>query len=159
MYLYCNNFLILSFDFRQVTELVSTSLSFNRVLPQDIPGKLKLFFFILKHTKYNIKYVVMRLVNDVINCCIFSEAPWRFIRETLTRHEAERFLLLHRVCTDWGRGRAWLRACLNERSLERGLSSLRAAPSLATHYHPWAFLRDEERASTLTTMAAGKIVF
>ncbi|KAF4523436.1 hypothetical protein B566_EDAN010369 [Ephemera danica] len=84
-----------------------------------------------------------------------ANAPWRFIRETLTRHEAERFLLLRRVCTDCGRGRAWLRACLNECSLERGLSSLRAAPSLATHYYSWAFLRDEERASTLTTMAAG----
>ncbi|CAB3386087.1 Hypothetical predicted protein [Cloeon dipterum] len=104
---------------RHMTELVSTSLSLNRVLPQDTP------------------------------------APWRFIRETLTRHESERFLLLKRVCTDWGRGRAWLRASLNERSLERGLSSLRAAPNLSYHYFSWSFLRDEERASTLTTMAAG----
>ncbi|XP_059482637.1 sorting nexin-29 [Neocloeon triangulifer] len=104
---------------RHMTELVSSSLSLSRVLPQDNP------------------------------------APWRFIRETLTRHESERFLLLKRVCTDWGRGRAWLRASLNERSLERGLNFLRAAPNLSYHYHTWAFLRDEERASTLTTMAAG----
>ncbi|XP_071451440.1 sorting nexin-29-like isoform X2 [Hetaerina americana] len=97
-----------------------------------------------------------------------SESPpafWPYVREQLTNHEKERFTLcLRRVATDVGRGRAWLRSSLNERSLERISHSLiwPAPPSLSdTFYHSWAFMRDEERAGVLPTAAAGlaSIVF
>ncbi|XP_046398372.1 sorting nexin-29 isoform X2 [Ischnura elegans] len=97
-----------------------------------------------------------------------SESPpafWPYVREQLTNHEKERFALcLRRVTTDVGRGRAWLRSSLNERSLERISHSLiwPAPASLSdAFYHSWAFIRDEERAGVLPTAAAGlaSIVF
>ncbi|KAG8224704.1 hypothetical protein J437_LFUL006091, partial [Ladona fulva] len=90
---------------------------------------------------------------------------WPYVREQLTNHERERFALcLRHVGTDVGRGRAWLRSSLNERSLERISHSLiwPAPPSLSDQfYHSWAFMRDEERAGVLPTAAAGlaSIVF
>ena len=44
---------------------------------------------------------------------------WNYIKDHLTKHEQQRFQKLKLVNTDTGRGRAWLRASLNEHSLER----------------------------------------
>lgn len=81
---------------------------------------------------------------------------WHYIREHLTRHEYERYTALHNVTTDVGRGRAWLRAALNERSLERYLHMLLSSQQLLqAFYEDWALLLDQEMSSTLPTMAAG----
>ncbi|XP_075220784.1 sorting nexin-29 isoform X2 [Lycorma delicatula] len=82
---------------------------------------------------------------------------WHFVREHLTKHEKERYEVLRQVWTDIGRGRAWLRSALNERSLERYLLCLLDSSSdlLKEFYEDWAFLRDQERSSILPTAAAG----
>ncbi|KAJ9593048.1 hypothetical protein L9F63_027709, partial [Diploptera punctata] len=60
---------------------------------------------------------------------------WHYIREHLTRHEYERYLVLKQVWTDVGRGRAWLRSSLNEHSLERYLHCmLGSTEHLSTFY-------------------------
>jgi len=46
------------------------------------------------------------------------------VREILTKHEVDRFIMLKNIDTDSGRGRAWLRAALNEHSLERYMHML-----------------------------------
>lgn len=87
-----------------------------------------------------------------------QETPcfWHFVRIFLTRHELERYLSLSNVRTDIGRGRAWLRSALNERSLERYLQLLLANPKDGlVFYHDWALLLDQELNSTLPNMAAG----
>ncbi|KAG7202871.1 hypothetical protein KM043_010019 [Ampulex compressa] len=84
------------------------------------------------------------------------EAPfWPCIREQLTWHEQERFSVLKKVHTDYGRGRAWLRAVLNERSLERHLHAVINPDILAVFYEDWAFLLDQEKSSVLPNVAAG----
>ncbi|KAJ9595507.1 hypothetical protein L9F63_013272, partial [Diploptera punctata] len=81
---------------------------------------------------------------------------WHYIREHLTRHEYERYLVLKQVWTDVGRGRAWLRSSLNEHSLERYLHCmLGSTEHLSIFYEDWAFLLDQERSSMLPIMAAG----
>ncbi|XP_042893596.1 sorting nexin-29-like isoform X2 [Penaeus japonicus] len=87
-----------------------------------------------------------------------AEAPvlWWYVRELLTRHEYERFLLLKNVNTDLGRGRAWMRSLLNEHSLERYMHILVCDEKLLLQwYEPWALLRDMERAAMLPNLAAG----
>jgi len=55
-----------------------------------------------------------------------------------------RFMLLKSVTTDAGRGRAWLRACLNEHSLERYVHLfLGEEDLLKKHYDQSAFLMDQ----------------
>lgn len=44
---------------------------------------------------------------------------WHFVRDFLTKHERDRYEQLKQIYTDMGRGRAWLRSALNEKSLER----------------------------------------
>ncbi|XP_076063088.1 sorting nexin-29-like isoform X2 [Oratosquilla oratoria] len=81
---------------------------------------------------------------------------WWYVRELLTRHEYERFLLLKNVLTDEGRGKAWIRSLLNEHSLERYMHILVCDEKLLVQwYEPWALLRDQERAAMLPTLAAG----
>lgn len=82
-------------------------------------------------------------------------AFWPCIREQLTWHEQERFTVLKKVYTDYGRGRAWLRAVLNERSLERHLHAILNPESLSPFYEDWAFLLDQERSAVLPNVAAG----
>lgn len=106
----------------------------------------------------------LRHVTDLVSSSLnFSRGSpqeilvfWHYVREHLTRHELERYLLLKHVWSDIGRGRAWMRAALNERSLERYLHSLLASPQhLSVFYEDWAYLLDPERSATLTNMAAG----
>uniref|UniRef100_A0A8D3CWZ7 Sorting nexin 29 n=1 Tax=Scophthalmus maximus TaxID=52904 RepID=A0A8D3CWZ7_SCOMX len=81
---------------------------------------------------------------------------WFYVKEHLNRHELQRFYSLRQICSELGRGRAWLRCALNEHSLERYLHTLLADRArLGTYYEDWAFILDEERASMLPTMAAG----
>ncbi|CAG0883735.1 unnamed protein product [Darwinula stevensoni] len=81
---------------------------------------------------------------------------WNVVRGVLSRHDYQRYLLLGEITTDWGRGRAWLRAALNEHSLERYLQMILCEEEkLSEFYEPWAFLQDAERSSMLPTMAAG----
>ncbi|XP_069192024.1 sorting nexin-29 [Procambarus clarkii] len=87
-----------------------------------------------------------------------TEVPvlWWYVRELLTRHEYERFLLLKNITTDVGRGRAWLRSLLNEHSLERYMHIVVCDEALLQQsYEPWALLRDQERAAMLPNLAAG----
>ncbi|CAL4148643.1 unnamed protein product, partial [Meganyctiphanes norvegica] len=81
---------------------------------------------------------------------------WWYVRELLTRHEYERFLLLKNVSTDLGRGRAWIRSLLNEHALERYMHILTSDNEmLCAWYEPWSLLRDQERAAMLPNLAAG----
>lgn len=81
---------------------------------------------------------------------------WPFVRKHLTRHEQERFAVLKHIWTDTGRGRAWIRAALNERSLERYCHIVLSNPELLeVYYEEWALLRDQEKNSLLPNMAAG----
>lgn len=80
---------------------------------------------------------------------------WPLIKSQLSRHEAERFLLLHNVRTDTGRCRAWIRASLNEHSLERYILIILSLDNLDDYYEPWAFLRDHELNAILPQTAAG----
>ncbi|KAB7501028.1 Pleckstrin homology domain-containing family M member 1, partial [Armadillidium nasatum] len=81
---------------------------------------------------------------------------WWYVREFLTKHEFDRFLLLRNVTTDEGRGRAWLRSLLNEHSLERYIHIMLSDQEyLEQWYEPWALLRDLERSAVLPNLAAG----
>ncbi|XP_043255709.1 sorting nexin-29 [Colletes gigas] len=102
----------------------------------------------------------LRHVSDIVSgsstkSCTSDMAFWPCIKEQLTWHEQERFSILKRVHTDYGRGRAWLRAVLNERSLERHLHSIIDSTILSPFYEDWAFLLDQERSAILPNVAAG----
>ncbi|VDI83214.1 sorting nexin-29 [Mytilus galloprovincialis] len=98
-------------------------------------------------------------VSDVIADITSKEIEpeyWLYVKEHLTKHEQDRFFTLKHINTDAGRGRAWLRASLNEHSLERYMHMLLERDELlSNHYETWAFLRDQERNSMLPNMAAG----
>ncbi len=101
-------------------------------------------------------------------------ALWSCIRCVLSDEEAQRFLRLRNISTDSGRGRAWLRASLNERSLERYLHAILGDKQLLEYvflvtpstknvnrascrriYEDWAFLRDPDLSETLPQIAKG----
>ena len=46
-------------------------------------------------------------------------AFWHYIKEHLNRQDLQRYSLLKTITTEEGRGRAWLRAALNEHSVEK----------------------------------------
>nr|CAD7588655.1 unnamed protein product [Timema genevievae] len=106
----------------------------------------------------------LRQVTEIVSSSLHigrgpnQEQPvfWHYVCEHLTRHEYERYLLLKNVWTDAGRGRAWLRSALNERSLERYLHCMLGNTAhLHTFYEDWSFLVDQEKSSMLPVMAAG----
>ncbi|XP_055617581.1 sorting nexin-29 [Toxorhynchites rutilus septentrionalis] len=81
---------------------------------------------------------------------------WDFAFKHLTNHEKERFSALRHVWTNSGKGKALLRAILNERALERYmLIWLGDVKILEESYEPWALMRDPEIVSLLPNMAAG----
>ena len=56
-----------------------------------------------------------------------SEPPpslWPLAKLCLSSDEVQRFVQLSRVTTDIGRGRAWLRSAINERTLENYLHTI-----------------------------------
>ncbi|XP_011308699.1 sorting nexin-29 isoform X2 [Fopius arisanus] len=102
--------------------------------------------------------LALRHVSDLVSGTPKSPpepAFWPCIKEQLTWHEQERFSILRKVHTDYGRGRAWLRAALNERSLERHLHSIINSDTLHPFYEDWSFLLDQERSQLLPNVAAG----
>ncbi|EAT39663.1 AAEL008530-PA [Aedes aegypti] len=81
---------------------------------------------------------------------------WEFTFKHLTNHEKERFSALRHVWTNCGKGKALLRAILNERALERYmLIWLGDEKILEESYESWALMRDGEITSLLPNMAAG----
>ncbi|XP_019874648.2 sorting nexin-29 [Aethina tumida] len=81
---------------------------------------------------------------------------WPFVKRHLTQHEQERYNVLKQIWTDTGRGKAWIRSALNERSLERYFVILLSdQDKLKTYYEDWALLRDQEKSNLLPNMAAG----
>nr|CAI5849692.1 unnamed protein product [Callosobruchus analis] len=87
-----------------------------------------------------------------------TESPsfWPFVNKHLTKHEQERFDGLKQIWTDIGRGKAWIRSTLNEKSLERYFHTVLSNQAILTdHYETWAILRDDEKNSMLPNMAAG----
>lgn len=114
-----------------------------------------LFYIILYYLYF------YRHVSDIVSggntksCNTSDMAFWPCIKEQLTWHEQERFSILKKVHTDYGRGRAWLRAVLNERSLERHLHAILDPSILSPFYEDWAFLLDQERSAILPNVAAG----
>ncbi|XP_071037773.1 sorting nexin-29 [Parasteatoda tepidariorum] len=81
---------------------------------------------------------------------------WQIVRLVLNKHEYERYMLLKNIKSDIGRGRAWLRSALNEKSLERYMHMIVTESSqIRNFYEDGAFLLDEERSSMLPMMAAG----
>lgn len=89
----------------------------------------------------------------------FPQEPlcfWHYVRQYLTKHELDRYMSLKEICTDIGRGRAWLRSSLNERSLDKYLHSLLAnCADASVYYHDWALLLDQDLNSTLPNIARG----
>lgn len=87
---------------------------------------------------------------------ITGTALWSVVTPFLSEEEIERFNRLRNVNSDIGRGRAWLRAAINERTLENYLHTITSDLSrIRLLYEPHAFLLDQERASMLPVMAAG----
>ncbi|XP_053678011.1 uncharacterized protein LOC128728412 [Anopheles nili] len=87
-----------------------------------------------------------------------TEGPWfwDFAYRHLTNHEKERFSTLRHVWSRCGRGRALLRAILNERALERYVLVWLSDDQLLTEcYEPWAMLLDGEVQGLLPSTAAG----
>ena len=58
-----------------------------------------------------------------------SPSLWPLAKLCLSSDEIQRFVRLGHVTTDVGRGRAWLRAAINERTLENYLHSVFADES------------------------------
>ncbi|KAF5296667.1 hypothetical protein FQR65_LT10207 [Abscondita terminalis] len=99
-------------------------------------------------------------VSDIVTSSLSisgdNNSFWPFIKKHLTKHEKERYEVLKHIWTDVGRGRAWIRSSLNERSLERNFHAvLSNLELLRTYYEDWALLCDEEKNSMLPNMAAG----
>uniref|UniRef100_A0A914X3X5 RUN domain-containing protein n=1 Tax=Plectus sambesii TaxID=2011161 RepID=A0A914X3X5_9BILA len=81
---------------------------------------------------------------------------WSVVKNVLSAEEMDRMNRLCFVTTDSGRGRAWIRAALNERLMERYLQEILAKPDLlAECFEDWAFMRDHELAHTLPQVARG----
>lgn len=90
------------------------------------------------------------------NSIYFIPAFWPFIKKHLTHHDKERYDALKHIWTDTGRGKAWIRSTLNERSLERYFHIILGNKKLLqTYYEPWALLSDDENNNLLPNMAAG----
>lgn len=115
----------------------------------------------MKETTASLSFAVIKNVKDLVTNNFglnetVSPPIWRIVKTVLNKHEYERYLLLKNITNDTGRGRAWLRSALNEQYLERYMHMLIGdANKLADSYEEWAFLRDQERASMLPSMAAG----
>lgn len=80
---------------------------------------------------------------------------WCFIKEILNDSEIQRFDLLTNVKNDHGRGKAWLRASLNERCLEKYLHLCINEKLINQFYEKWAFMSNTEKHFILPNTAAG----
>ena len=93
----------------------------------------------------NLNYMKPELGEDVVF--------WSFVKNFLNKDELARFMALKNITSEFGRGRAWVRAALNEHNLDRYVSMILADPLLTKQfYEPYAFLLDTEKAATLPQM-------
>ncbi|XP_073820747.1 uncharacterized protein [Musca autumnalis] len=86
------------------------------------------------------------------NAVVSSADPcfWDFCKKFLTTYECERFEKLKQTWTKWGKGRAFIRAALNEHSLHRYiLTWLSEKELLHAYYSHWALLTDESITASL----------
>ncbi|XP_052854618.1 sorting nexin-29 [Drosophila gunungcola] len=75
---------------------------------------------------------------------------WEFCQTHLTPHERQRYEDLKQIWTNLGRGRAFIRASLNERRLHSHvLSWLSDEEKLHRFYTPWSLLLNDEVAKKL----------
>ncbi|KRT82845.1 hypothetical protein AMK59_4008 [Oryctes borbonicus] len=65
----------------------------------------------------------LRQVSDIVSNTLHLNNDnlsfWPFVSKHLTKHEKERYSILKQIWTDTGRGKAWIRSALNEKTLER----------------------------------------
>jgi sorting nexin-29 len=129
----------------QMTEnLVSHPCKDNKYSIDDVITEMSLYY-----------YLFLPQVSSGLRLSTEPASFWPLIKSQLSKHEAERFLLLQYVRSDFGRARAWLRATLNEHSLERYILIILSLDNLNTYYESWAFLRDPELSAILPQTAAG----
>ncbi|PZC84376.1 hypothetical protein B5X24_HaOG204950 [Helicoverpa armigera] len=81
---------------------------------------------------------------------------WSYTCLHLTKHEKERFKILTNINTPLGYFRAFLRAALNERSLDRYLQSWVAHGLLMEYYEEGALVRDPDTSQLLPSTAAAR---
>ncbi|CAH2086545.1 unnamed protein product [Euphydryas editha] len=93
-------------------------------------------------------------LNLTFNIVNIGNSLWSYCCLHLTKHEKERFKILSNINTPLGYFRAFLRASLNERSLERYLQSWVSHGLLIEYYDEGAFVRSPE-ANILPSVAAG----
>ncbi|KAI4461196.1 sorting nexin-29-related [Holotrichia oblita] len=102
----------------------------------------------------------LRQVSDIVSNTLHlsndSLSFWPFVSKHLTKHEKERYGILKQIWTDIGRGKAWIRSALNEKTLERYFHTILCNKELLRcYYEDWALILDEEKNSMLPNMAAG----
>ncbi|XP_065357592.1 sorting nexin-29 [Calliphora vicina] len=100
----------------------------------------------------NMQEIVTRSSNRTSNTLSASTESsfWDFCQNFLTPHEKERFENLKQVWTKWGKGRAFIRASLNEHSLQRYLLTwLSEYQILMSYYTHWSVLLDEKMVKSL----------
>ncbi|CAG4981266.1 unnamed protein product [Parnassius apollo] len=101
-----------------------------------------------------IQNLVSAGLNFTFNIINVGNSLWSYSCLHLTKHEKERFKILANINTPLGYFRAFIRAALNERSLERYLQSWITHGLLSEYYEDGAIVRATE-ASILPDMAAG----
>ncbi|XP_043657773.1 sorting nexin-29-like [Drosophila teissieri] len=75
---------------------------------------------------------------------------WEFCQTHLTPHERQRYMDLKQIWTNVGRGRAFIRATLNEKRLHSHvLTWLSDEEQLHRFYTPWSLLLNDEAAKKL----------
>ncbi|KAI5633056.1 RUN domain-containing protein [Phthorimaea operculella] len=94
-------------------------------------------------------------LNFTFNIINVGNSLWSYTCLHLTKHEKERFKILTNINTPLGYFRAFLRAALNERSLERYLQSWLSHGLLMEYYEEGALVRNNETSSLLPNMASG----
>ncbi|KAI8435073.1 hypothetical protein MSG28_003479 [Choristoneura fumiferana] len=102
-----------------------------------------------------IQSLVTAGLNFTFNIVNIGNSLWSYTCLHLTKHEKERFKILSNINTPLGYFRAFIRAALNERSLERYLQSWVSHGLLMEYYEEGALVRNNELAYQLPNMASG----
>ncbi|CAK1552091.1 unnamed protein product [Leptosia nina] len=105
-------------------------------------------------SNYTIQNFVSAGLNLNFNFVNVGNSLWSYCCLHLTKHEKERFKILTNINTPLGYFRSFLRAALNERSLERYLQSWICHGLLLEYYDEGSIVRTSE-ANLLPNMAAG----
>lgn len=94
-------------------------------------------------------------INFTFNIVNVGNSLWSYACLHLTKHEKERFKILSNINTPLGYFRAFLRAALNERSLERYLLCWVSHGLVMEYYDEGALVRDSQIATQLPSLASG----